>query len=922
MGTIRADSASRPYAVSFDDDAAADTSVTGGKGANLARLFDAGFTVPPGFCVTTAAYRTLVTDSELQREIASLADLDPTAADRIREQSAAVRDRIRNAAFPDPIRETIDATLEGIDAEAVAVRSSATAEDLPTASFAGQHETFLGVTDGDALRDRVRDCMASLFTERAVSYRLQNDVSHADVAMAVVVQAMVEPDAAGVLFTADPVSGKRHVASVDANYGLGETVVTGEVSPDNARVDRRTGDVLEYEVGDKSHARRMRADRDGTESVDVAPSERESRVLSDAQLRDLVDLGNRVEDAFGEHQDIEWAFVDGEIVLLQSRPITTLFPLPSPAPDDDDLHVFFSIGHQQAMAEALPPLVVDWVREMLNSSAARLQPADADRPVTAEAGHRVYLDLNPLLENELSRRVAFRILAASSEPAANAVEELLDERTDSVPTPSLANVFRPIGRAIRRLGPAIGTAAPAVIGRFLRPFVRSPPDAERVRHRVELKGEQMAARVTRPSSQARQVRNAFESVDHGTLVATVGSQSMPLLVAGIAAGNALELLHPDAADELEAIGKGFDDAIATQINQRLAELIELAREHPAVAAAIEDDASLEAVERVDGGSEFVAAFDAFLDDFGCRASSEIDLSRPRWRDDPAILFRTIRSALADDDARNHDAHLEGLKADAERAIDDLETRAGRGPLGAVKKPLVRRLIRAYRGGIQLREHHKHGVSRFITAVRDVFVAAGESLAADGRLDRPEDVWYLRKDELIAALEDDAPIGADIDDRRGTHDRYASMTAPPILTSEGETPTVTAAPDAELTANALVGTPVSSGVVEGTARVVTDPSEASLESGEILVAPSTDVGWTPLFQNASGLVMEVGGQMTHGALVAREYGIPAVVSVSNATAEIESGERVRISGRRGTVERLDRSDESAGAATRDGTDDGT
>lgn len=656
MSDIHVDSDGTAYTAAFEDDMATDPSLTGGKGANLARLVDAKFTVPPGFCVTTAAYRTLITDPETRRVIESL----ETDVDRIGERSATVRGRIRNAEFPSPVRQAIEERLEEIEADAVSVRSSATAEDLPTASFAGQHDTFLGVSGQKAVLDRIRDCMASLFTERAVSYRLENDVSHTKVAMGVVIQAMVNPDAAGVLFTADPISGDRHVASVDANYGLGDTVVAGDISPDNARVDRRTGAILEYEIGDKSHALRTRVEEKGTETVEIPPEQRESRVLSDAELHELVEFGGRVETSFGAPQDIEWALVDDDCIFLQSRPITSVFPLPSPAPNDDQRHVYFSFGHQQAMAEALPPLVVDWLREMLNHSVARFRSQDIDEPFAVEAGHRVYVDLTPLLRNGLTRRAVFRILGSMSEPAAMALEELLEDRRESITQGSLIDRLQTLARASSHLVPFVA-AAPKLITRFGSPFVRGPSDPERVRDRVETKGKEVTERIPQPPSRAERVRVVFEEVELGTIAARIASQSMPPFVAGVTAGMVLERLYPHAKDELNALSKGFDDEIATQINQRVGDLADVARQHPDVADALEGGASLPAVEQVDGGEEFVAAFDAFLDDFGHRASSEIDLRRPRWTDDPAILLQTIRSNLAQSDPGEHREHLERLK---------------------------------------------------------------------------------------------------------------------------------------------------------------------------------------------------------------------------------------------------------------------
>ncbi|WP_276302689.1 PEP/pyruvate-binding domain-containing protein [Halorussus lipolyticus] len=899
----------RRFVISLEEEEATNLDLTGGKGANLARLVEAGMPVPAGACVTTAAYQVLADEPDIRAEIESLEGLDPESADEIATKSEELRTKIRETEISEHVQRAISNVLDTLGADSYAVRSSATAEDLPTASFAGMHETFLGI-DQENVLEYVQECLASLFTERAVSYRLRNDISHLEVAMAVVVQAMVEPEVAGVLFTADPVSSNRHIASIDANYGLGDTVVAGDVSPDNARVDRRTGEVLEYEVGEKQLA--LRSGKDGQDEPsleEVSTVRRESRSLTDAQLRELVEFGEDVEDLLGSPQDIEWALVDGEFMLLQSRPITSLYPLPSPAPTDDQLHIYFSIGHQQAMAEALPPLVVDWMRETVNRSVARFQSAEPEQSFAVEAGHRVYVDLTPLLRGEVTRKIALRVLDSMSEPATRALEDILDRRDDTVSQDTLTNRLRTLGRMSRRLLPLAVSNAPDLLARLLKPFLLGPPDAEHVRARVEQAGKTMAARVTQPESRSEQIRVGFEETELGTLVASVGSKSMPYLLAGVVAGNVLERLYPDADDELTALSRGFDEEIATEINQRLGDLADIAREHPDVEAAIRDESSLSEIGDVDGGTEFVAAFETFLDDFGFRASNEIDLSRPRWRDDPLILFQTIQSNLRSSDQGEHRKHLAQLKQDAGEAAETLENRASRGLFGPVKRPIVGQLIQVYRGGIQLREHHKHGAARFLAAIHDVVSDTGTELARAGVLEHPEDVWFLRKRELLNALDGESSLDVDISERRDTHQRYASLSAPPILTSEGETPTGKS--NGSPSEHVLTGTPVSSGVVEGVAKVMYDPSEQSISKGEILVAPSTDIGWTPLFQDATGLVMEVGGRMTHGALVAREYGIPAVVSVANATDEIQSGERIRIDGERGTVELFDRTDRPTG-----------
>ncbi|WP_227379527.1 PEP/pyruvate-binding domain-containing protein [Haladaptatus halobius] len=906
---------SRPIIVSLVDSDATHLALTGGKGANLARMRSAGLPVPPGFCVTTAVFEELVETLHLGASIDALDSLDPTDTDAIAERSAVIRSTIQEHPLPDGITDKIEGTLDNLAADAVAVRSSATAEDLPTASFAGQHESFLGISTHDVVLDRVRDCLASLFTDRAVAYRLQNDIPHEDVAMAVVTQEMVGADVAGVLFTADPVSGNRHVASIDANYGLGDTVVAGEVSPDNVRVNRRTDEILEYDIGEKDHAIQSNAG-DGTAPMEVSEDARTSRALSDNAVRDLVDLSDDVETLLGSPQDVEWALVDDKFVILQSRPITSLYPLPEPAPTDDALHVYFSMGHQQAMPEALPPLVLDFWKTFGNASVRSIQRKPA-RDIFMEAGHRVFIDLTPLLRNRLLRPRFLEVLRSMSEPGANALEDLLNRRAQAVPQTRSWTSLRAVVAKIWHQRRIAASVAASFLGPILATFVRGPKDPASVTRTVERRGKAVASQLSAPASTAGRVDAVFNELTIGPLFDLVASESFPRLLSGIIAGRILERLYPDTEDELEALGKGFDHEIATAINQELGDLTDLAHTHSEVKTALENGAPLDEIEEVDGGVDFVDAFDEFLIDFGSRAGSEIDLSRPRWKDNPETLLRTIRTSLVQGDVGDHCAHLKVLKQDAEDAAHTLEARASQGSLGPIKRPIVRRLIEVYRGGIQLREHHKHGVSFVFAAIHNILTEAGSTLAADDRLDDTADVWYLRADELRGALRNNDLIEeVTIAKRRRTHRRSSNMTAPALITSEGEIPQG-ATP--EVSGHALTGTPVSSGIVEGPARIVHDPATESIDKGDILIAPSTDVGWTPLFQNAVGLVMEVGGQMTHGALVAREYGIPAVVSVANATTEIQQGERILIDGTRGTVELLDRTKNTDEHSDGDGSD---
>ncbi|WP_254525996.1 PEP/pyruvate-binding domain-containing protein [Natrinema caseinilyticum] len=349
-----------PFALSLTASRATEISLVGGKGANLARLKQAEFPVPEGFVVTTAAYSALLTESDIPDRIRALESLDPQDTEATAEAGGALRDAIQSLSLPSEVQTAIKDSVAdtGVD-KAYAARSSATAEDLPSASFAGQHETLLNVQGEEEVAEAVRTCMASLFTDRAITYRARNDIPHDQVSLAVVVQEMTHPDASGILFTADPTTGERSVAVIDAGFGLGEAQVGGAVTGDHVRIDKATGDILSYDIGDKRVAVQS-IPGGGTETIELSAEQRSSRVLSDDQIRALASIAEDVEELFGTPQDIEWALVDGEIVLLQSRPITTL-PEQAVASSSDwtvpDSNLAYArVGPAELLPDPLSPL--------------------------------------------------------------------------------------------------------------------------------------------------------------------------------------------------------------------------------------------------------------------------------------------------------------------------------------------------------------------------------------------------------------------------------------------------------------------------------------------------------------------------------------------------------------------------------------
>ncbi len=375
------------YVLGFEEIDRTQVAVVGGKGAHLGELSRIeGVRVPPGFCVTTAAFQRIMAEApSIDDRLDRLWRLKPDDREAIRALSAEIRRTLEGVAIPDDLATAVTRPLARLGEHAAyAVRSSATAEDLPTASFAGQQDTYLNVVGPAAILQHVSRCWASLFTERAVTNRLRNGFDHRKVHMAVVVQQMVFPQAAGILFTADPVTSNRKVAAVEACFGLGEALVSGLVSADSYKV--RDGEVVARAVAAKRPARHP-LPGGGAQEEPIEPERQRQPALSDAQVVQVAQLGRRIEERFGQAQDIEWCLVDDCFHIVQTRPITTLFPIP--AASDRENHVYVSVGHQQMMTDAMKPLGLSmW---LLTTPAP-----------TYEAGGRLFVDVTARLASPAS----------------------------------------------------------------------------------------------------------------------------------------------------------------------------------------------------------------------------------------------------------------------------------------------------------------------------------------------------------------------------------------------------------------------------------------------------------------------------------------------------------------------------------------
>ncbi|MCK6521632.1 phosphoenolpyruvate synthase [Myxococcota bacterium] len=873
----------------FHQLSARDLPRVGGKGANLGEMTQAGLPVPPGLCVTTEAFdRAMRTIPGLDAALTALEALSPDDLPGFRRESEALRQLIE--AEPVPV-EVADALLAawtelGGPEHAWAVRSSATAEDLPDASFAGQQDTILNVRGADALLHAVRRCQASLFTERACVYRARGGFSHRQVRLSVVVQRQIVPEVSGILFTADPISGDRDVLSVDAGFGLGEALVSGLIDADLARVRRSTGEVIERRIAVKRLGI-YALPEGGTVTRTHSDEEARRPALTDPMLSELVRLAGRVEAHYGQPQDLEWCFADGALYLLQARPITTLFPLAEPRRPELGQRVLLSFGHVQVMTAPMTPLGRSlWLQAVpIGRELNDLRPGR----LTRHAGGRVYFDVTPVLKHPFVgpkvltaiQNIDSRVAADLAEALKRCPETISDPLQPRAGAPILAPVLFAVVRALLWDNPhALHSSVPARL------------DAAVHGARVAVLAE------TTPVARLR----VFERLI-SDLFPTLFPNAAPVF-AGVASERLLgKVLGSDTdAEAMRDLTRGLADNITTLMDLEVGDLADVARPHEALKAALlAGEQRRETLAALPGGPELLAALDRFLARFGMRGPGEIDIGQPRYRDDPGVLLRVVAGALHAGEPGGHRAHHDRMKALGDSAVERLVSAARRGAWGWLKAPLVRRLATVYRQLFALREHPKFALIRVLDLGLNAARQAGEALAEAGRLDQVEDAFMLELPELIAAFErpDGEDLRALVRRRREEQARFQRMDPPRVMMSGGARVMAPVRRD-HLPAGALVGVAASGGVVEGVARVILDPNTDTLKHGEILVAPFTDPGWTPLFVHAAAVVIDVGGLMTHGSVVAREYGIPAVVSVDGGTRTIKTGDRLLVNGDQGYV----------------------
>ncbi|WP_090739022.1 phosphoenolpyruvate synthase [Paenibacillus sp. Mc5Re-14] len=855
--------------------------LVGGKGLHLGALTKMeGIQVPKGFCVTALGYQKAIEQNEIVHAfLDQLATLKVEDREQIDDISKKIRQAIMEVAIPsDVVKAVVHYLSQFGDEYAYAVRSSATAEDLPHASFAGQQDTYLNIIGKESILEHIRKCWASLFTERAVIYRMQNGFDHSQVYLSVIVQRMVFPQASGILFTADPINGNRKLLSIDASFGLGEALVSGLVSADCYQV--QNGVIVSKRIETKKMAIYGRK-KGGTETKQLNPDQQKTQTLTDQQILQLARIGRQIEEHFGCPQDIEWCLADDIFYIVQSRPITTLYPIPEA--NDQENHVYVSVGHQQMMTDPIKPLGISvW---MLTGAT----------PMFKTGGGRLFVDITMGLASPDGRQNLLDVLGHSDPLIKDALITIiergdfikLDPSDKSEPGPVKSHKGMSSADILAEAG-----NDPAIVADLIK---SSETSLSALKHNIQTKsGLDVLDCILEDMQQRRQRASDLKNL----------SVIMSAIHASAWINEKMDewLGEKNVAD---ALSLSVPNNVTSEMGMELLDVADVIRPYPKIIEylqQVKDDNFLEELVQFEGGQQVRDVITAYLDKYGMRCAGEIDITRTRWSEKPNILVPMILSNIKNLESGASKRKFEQGQQEAMKKEQDLLARLKQLPDGEQKAEETKQMIDQIRNFIGYREYPKYDIVSRYFIYKQALLKEAERLVQANVLHEKEDIYYLAFEELQETIRTNKLDYQVIDKRKDEYRLYEKLTPPRVITSDGEI--ITGQYKREnIPAKAIVGLAVSSGVVEGRARVLLNIEGADLEDGDILVTAFTDPSWTPLFLSIKGLVTEVGGLMTHGAVIAREYGLPAVVGVENATKLIKDGQRIRVHGTEGYIEFL-------------------
>jgi phosphohistidine swiveling domain-containing protein len=857
------------------DDPAATLEQVGGKGASLARLAAAGLPVPPGFHITTTAYRSFVTENGLQEQI--LATVSAAPADQptsLEEASSKIGRMFAQRSMPAEIAAAIRQAYIALGGDdlCVAVRSSATAEDLPELSFAGQQETYLNMRGEAMVLDAIKRCWASLWTARAIGYRARSGIAHEEVSLAVVVQELVPADAAGILFTANPLTGERDQVMINAAWGLGEAIVGGQVTPDTVAVDRASGLITAQQISVKE-VMTVRTP-EGTSEEPVPVDKRTSAVLTAVQAAQLASIGVRIEELYRQPMDIEWALSHNRFFIVQARPITAL-------PKTAGLQV------TRPPEWKLPKPKGKYIR----ASVIELLP-DPLSPLFATLGLPAW--------NRAMKRFALAV----------GMGKLLDDMLTTIN----GYAFYDLRYRTALMKPKVLTT---VVPRLMYTAQRRWEQEARPAYKAVVERWE-AVKLSRASAAevlvgTREILNAAASyyltIQSGILPAAFITETIFTIVYE-------KLLKRRADPSALTFMLGYDSA-PIRAEESLYDLAQWVRTQDDLSIVLQNMsgvqfASAYQTAHVDGIDEplwsaFCQRFTAHLAQFG-HAIYDLDFSKPVPADDPVALLETLKFFLSGNAPDPHARQAASKKA-REHAMQMMLNRL-RGP----SRSLFRRLVGIAQRFAPLREDGLADVGLGWPVLRRMVREIGQRLATRNAISMPDDVFWLTQDELLEAVialdggQSPANYRTPVSERRTTWEGERMLTPPIALPLKGGTrflgmnfssllPARTGQPAGDV----LKGIATSPGYVTGVARVIHGADEfAQMRQGDILVARITTPAWTSLFALAAGVVTDVGGPLSHSSIVAREYHIPAVLGTGVATERLHTGQNVTVDGDAGTV----------------------
>ncbi len=848
-----------------------DLLIVGGKAANLGEMIKSGLPVPEGFVLVIDSYKEFIEFNNMKIKIKDLyKNLDNNEYENVKRISKDIKELFQKGKIPEKILDEINQNYEKMESAQVAVRSSGTREDSPDTSFAGLYDSFLNVHGKEQLHRYIKLCWASLWNTQAISYRLKHNIKDNNLANAVVIQELMKAKKSGILFTANPLNNKRDQILINSAWGLGEAIVSGDVTPDQWIVDKTKEKIVEEKITEK---RKMTVCNDnGTKLVDV-PYEKQNKITLDhSEVQNLIELAKKSENHFEKPQDIEWAVCDNKFYIVQSRPITTLFPKVE-TDNNEELRIYINfLLIDKVMPEPLTPIGKDiWVKYL-----KKILPA---KWVKSAAG-RIFVDIT-----ELSRLRRWweklRDNSYAMDPLTTQTMLKVLEKNKDI----LKQERRPLFKLIPTLFSFISPS-------FLKFILTSMSKAlygilfpgEKVVDKAYEYGENQIKSLKQRADKLTNRKEKIEFIENNALKVYyyIPLQVLYYVINSITYLEKAKRIinkHLENKFNLSKVEKSLPNNVTTEMGLEL----------------------LEIAKKLDKSGEQPQPshpeIKKFLNKYGHRTYLEIDPGVSRWKEDPEYIINLIRSYIDNKSYKKRIKKFYQDKEEAEKTIQEITINLKeKGAHREAKK--VKNLLQSYRKLFGVRELPKYIMSQGVEVFREILLDLGEELMSEGRLESKDDIFFITFNDLKSEVKLQEIA---LRNRKIYYNELKRSSVPRVVTSKGET---FYSPDVSRNNDEFDGIPVSPGIYEGQVKVLEYPEEGTkLNEGDILITKATNPAWTPLFLKIGGLITEMGGPISHGSVVAREYGVPAIAGVNEATTRFKDGQIIRINGETGKVEIL-------------------